>query len=300
MQSTQKHFLDSSVARAVLLGTQEHKRYFKEQFAKGVCYVSPYVQMEIRRSYLGNIISFYFTLNLPTIPSYGDALKLWANKFKGSEIKAVLQLAGELANAHRIDQSRPRDKPAALLALGLYIKRLDQKLRGQFRNVGRDSARCARAVVELHLSQATMAEGLRLFLDAFEDVEGCRSKCRIDKFLLERHRQAIEAYVEQAEHLPRNNETRGFLGIVKSLNEVLSAGPDACSCKRCESVGDAVIALDAPSDMQLEHTDNSFDYLCPPLGQPHRKHPSEIAVVTQAASTAGGATPRTGSASGPS
>ena len=44
-------------------------------------------------------------------------------------------------------------------------------------------------------------------------------------------------------------------------------------------IGDAIIALDAPRDMQLEHTDHSFDHLCPPIGQPHRKHPSEQHIV---------------------
>ncbi|MEQ8957151.1 MAG: hypothetical protein RLP02_04380 [Coleofasciculus sp. C2-GNP5-27] len=45
-------------------------------------------------------------------------------------------------------------------------------------------------------------------------------------------------------------------------------------------IGDAVIALNAPRQMQLEHTDNSFDYLCPPIEQPHNKHPSENQVLT--------------------
>lgn len=31
--------------------------------------------------------------------------------------------------------------------------------------------------------------------------------------------------------------------------------------------------------MQLEHTDISFDYLCPPINQAHYKHSSENQVV---------------------
>lgn len=31
--------------------------------------------------------------------------------------------------------------------------------------------------------------------------------------------------------------------------------------------------------MQLEHTDNSFDYLCSPINQPHYKHPSETQIA---------------------
>src|SRR5579859_6958589 len=112
-----KHFLDSSVARPILLGTHGFKQYFKTQFGNNPAYASAYVQMEIRRSYLRNIINFYFVLNLPTINTFGDALKLWSNRFKSSENKAVLQLAGELADAQHIDRTRPRDKLAALRAL---------------------------------------------------------------------------------------------------------------------------------------------------------------------------------------
>jgi hypothetical protein len=39
------------------------------------------------------------------------------------------------------------------------------------------------------------------------------------------------------------------------------------------------IALDAPRHLQLEHIDQAFDYLCPPIGQPHRKHPSETQIL---------------------
>jgi len=53
---------------------------------------------------------------------------------------------------------------------------------------------------------------------------------------------------------------------------------------RCEAIGDAVIALEAPKDMQLEHVDKPFDYLCPPINQPHRRHPSPDELLKTAAS----------------
>ena len=43
-------------------------------------YISNYVQMEMKRSYLMNIISFYFILRLDTINNIGDALALWSNR----------------------------------------------------------------------------------------------------------------------------------------------------------------------------------------------------------------------------
>jgi ADP-heptose:LPS heptosyltransferase len=63
------------------------------------------------------------------------------------------------------------------------------------------------------------------------------------------------------------------------LKEILAVGEKACDCKRCEKIGDAVIALNAPRNLRLEHTDSSFDYLCPSIKQPHCKHSSETQVV---------------------
>ncbi|MBR8838604.1 MAG: hypothetical protein DSM106950_32540 [Stigonema ocellatum SAG 48.90 = DSM 106950] len=91
-KSAQEHFLDTSVARSKLLATQTYKQYFELQFADQPLYISNYVQMEIRRSYLINLISFYFVLRLETINSISDAIALWSNRFKTSSLKAILQL----------------------------------------------------------------------------------------------------------------------------------------------------------------------------------------------------------------
>jgi hypothetical protein len=80
--------------------------------------------------------------------------------------------------------------------------------------------------------------------------------------------------------LRKNNTTSGFVKIAESLKKVIDNGEKTCTCKLCEKVGDAVIALDIPDGMQLEHTDNSFDYLCPVIQKIHRKHPSETKVIT--------------------
>jgi hypothetical protein len=291
LKAEQKHFLDTSVARPMLLGTKAYRRYFSQQFGEDPCYVVPYVQMEFRRSYLRNLINFYFVLDLPTIPTYGDALTFWSNRFKTSEQKAVMQLAGQLANAHRIDQTRARDKPAALRALADYIKRVDVKLRRAFSNPGKDSARCARAAVPLQVTSDAPSEGLRHFLEAFDDVKTCRSKCRIDDFLLRRYRDSVNGYVTASKTLPPHKDNDGFLGVAGNLEDVLKKGATACTCARCEKIGDAVIALDAPRDMRLEHTDHSFDHLCRSIKQPHYKHPSEAAVVTGGAAPPGGGGP---------
>lgn len=276
---TSQLFLDTSVTRSLLLAIQAYKQYLNSQLENHPLYVSNYVQMEMKRSYLMNIISFYFILRLETINTIGDALAFWSNRFKNSELKAILQLVPQLFSTHKLDFTSSQDKEKALQILGIYIKRFELILRKKYANTGQDATACARAVVPLKVDLKNMALGLKQFADDFGDVETCRSRCQIDQFLLECYRSEIEAYIQQASQLPRNNSTRGFIKAINNLKEVLEQGATACSCKRCEKIGDAVIALDAPRSIRLEHTDNSFDYLCPPIGQPHHKYPSENQIL---------------------
>jgi hypothetical protein len=152
-------------------------------------------------------------------------------------------------------------------------------VRRKFTDIGKNSTRCARAIVPFHVELTNMAAGFKQFVEAFDDVETCRARCRIDHFLLNRYRLEVEAYIEQASQLPKNTDTRGFIAVAENLREILERGATACSCRRCERIGDAVIALDAPRNMRLEHTDHSFNHLCPPINQPHQQHPSETQVV---------------------
>jgi hypothetical protein len=76
-------FLDSSVVYAILLGTQAYKQYLESALAHPRL-VSPYVQMEVQRSYLCKIIEFYFILDLDSIQNISDALIFWSNHYKSS------------------------------------------------------------------------------------------------------------------------------------------------------------------------------------------------------------------------
>jgi hypothetical protein len=120
----------------MLFGTQVYKRYFTSQFGDHPRYISVYVQMELKRSYLRNVIDFYFTLRLHTLQTINDAFSFWSNKFKASELKAVLQLAADLFTGQGLDITRPRDKETALHVLGVYIRRVELKLRRRFTDIG--------------------------------------------------------------------------------------------------------------------------------------------------------------------
>jgi hypothetical protein len=275
-------FLDTSVLRSLLLGTETYRNYLQQALDSRSPHVSNYVQMEMRRSFLINIIAFYFIFSLEAIPTLNDAISFWNNEFKTSRLKAFIQFLPELTtliHANQLDSSNPDDKERILYLIGLYIKRFELILRRKFPNAGQDATACTRALIPLQIKLDAMTQGLKIFLEKFEDTKTCREQCRIDQFLLDEHRISLETYIQQAAELKQRKENKGFIEIASSLQVILEGGAKACSCARCGKIGDAVIALDAPRTMQLEHNDRSFDYLCPPIEQPHRLHPSENQVI---------------------
>jgi hypothetical protein len=272
------HFLDSSIVRPMLLGTQYYREYLKTQLSYGLFYISPIIQMEMNRSYLRNVIEFYFTLCLPTIETFSDALTFWSNRYQSSKHKAVQQLVSQVFRQQFTDLSI-QNKDEALIILELMILEFDDVLKTQFVNLKEDSTECARGKISLSEDASDFMEMLERFVGDFDDVDTCRSQCRVDQFLLKDYRSVIELYLFNANQLPKNSYTRGFLKIAESLGDILSSGSDACSCKSCERIGDVLIALDAPRNLRLEHTDYAFDYLCPPIQQPNYRHPSEMQIL---------------------
>lgn len=279
-QKSIKHFLDTSVLRPVLLGTHAYRQYFERQFNDERQYVSNYVLMEFRRSYLCNIIKFYFMLDMPSIKTVGDAFKGWSHKFKSSELKAVEQFVGDITDTFTLGRTIPKDKATALREIGRYVKRLDMKSRYAFKNIGRNETDCQRAKIPFtSRKEVHMTEMFQQFLEKFNDTDNCRSRCVIASFFLERYKEQVEVFLEYADALPNPSkaENKGFVKIASQLRN--AQHEEDFSCRLCEAIGDAVIALEAPRDMRLEHTDHSFDHLCPLLNQSHYKHPSEPAIL---------------------
>ena len=276
-----KHFLDSSVVRPLLLGSEAYKRYFKDYFGEDRIYVSNYIQMEFLRSFILPILNFYFILDLPNVDTISDALAVWSNRFKASEQKAVTQLVSVIFRTRVYDFSSSKDKEKALRAIGQIVMRYYAKLKGAFQSVGDRGTRCERAKVALKQKRGmTDKATFQGFLNDFLNLEKCQNKCAIERFLCERYKSEIEGYVIYASSLssPKSQENIGFTRISEKLNQILQK-ETTTSCRLCEAIGDAVIALGTPQNMLLEHTDYSFDQLCELINKPHHRHPSEISVV---------------------
>jgi hypothetical protein len=250
------------------------QRYFDAEFDGDPCYRSRFVLMEFTRSYIRPIIGLCFDLCLPNIENTADTIIYWSNKFKRSELKAVPQMIGDILRTQTVDLTSAAGKEQSLRSLAAYIERVLMKMEFKFRDTGTDSARCARATTPLDVDLDQPCESLRRFVKAFDNVRALRGKCRIDDFVQRRYRGEVTRYLDKAGTLKSNRATTGFLGIADNLRPILDGGRTAGSCKSCEAIGDAIIALDAPRGMRLEHSDLSFDLLCDLIGQPHKRHPS--------------------------
>jgi hypothetical protein len=267
-----------------MLGAKAYRDYFHDKLGGSSAFISIYIQMEMRRSFLRNVISFYSTLELPRISTIGDAVALWSDKFKSSESKAVLQLISALlGDTNALDSSSSADKNKALTVLGQFIVRFEAKLRTTFTDASKDTTHCARALVPLPFYPEQMSRGFQEFIAGFDDTDTCRSKCTIDNVILRRYKKEVDDYIATAKTLKRSVATSGFLDITEQLNDIVKKGPAACSCNRCVKIGDAVIALDAPREMRLEHVDRSFNELCDLIHQPHKQHPSQSVVLKRPA-----------------
>ena len=277
-----KHLLDTSVVYGVLAKSAPYKDYYRREFSSGRVYVGRYVRMEFIRSHISSVIQFGLLLGLPSIPTVEDALKVWADKF-GRDPKVGLYVASEILAGYGTDINDARDKRQAIRVIGSYIQRLEMKLRRSFTDPGRDTTHCARAEVEFPTVGRDVLRSLEDFSSRFNDVAFCRSKCKIHESLFNRHKSEADMLVKEGDRLQVSESKRktGFPKIASDLKDALSKGEGKFTCATCGKIGDAIIALDADRTMRLEHVDASFDQLCPPLGQPHFRHPAQITYVTK-------------------
>jgi hypothetical protein len=280
-----KHFLDTSIARQLLAGSRPYKKYLYRQLNRESVYVSKYVQMELRRSYLCNIIDFYYVLHMPSVPTIGDAMKIWSDRFPVRELKAVLQLVGDLFTTNQLNISRVSDKNSGLRILESFIRRFALKVRKSFKEIGINMTRCARAAIDLPVVRSKMSvDDIRVFIERINDKAACRKQCSIDGFIFQRFREDMERFIRKGNGLsnPKSKENKGFTGIITELQEILHKGEEYCTCDTCAKIGDAVIVLEVPFYMRLETLDYAFEHLCPVVGKAFVRHRTQGSVIKDA------------------
>ena len=268
-RASQKCFLDTSFVVPWLTGRQDYKNYLRESVAGSSLYVSDYVLMEFRRTLICPMVEFWLDLQKPENPNVTDAILSWREKFQNRKLKAILGLTVNLTSDRDLDLEDPSHKERASRHIDRYIRRLWSQTLRKLKNVGRDRTRCSRAAVRII--------DLRSFYNDFNATRECRAKCHVGSSFLRHYLTELQCLVRKADGLKQNSETRGFCKIAERVQWILQGGENRCTCSKCGGIGDAIIALDAPHDMCIEHLDHSFDYLCD--ARSHRKHPCQSAYM---------------------
>ena len=269
------HFLDTSVLRHLLCATTKAREHYKSKLGPKR-YICKYIQMEFIRAFVIILVEYYSILAMPTIYHINDANILWSNKFQSRKLSGILLFAQSLFGSRKIDFSSSDDKPRALRLLADYIRRLVAKLHIDYIDTGIDPTRCARPTTFDSYDPLDTDGSLHEFWVAFNDKKKAKKHCAINHCLLQVHKTDVNTILQ--EKAPSSeSDRRGYEKIVNTLAELVEA-PNKLSCNYCARIGDAVISLLCPSNMRLEHTDYSFDYLMAVLNKEHFRHPSELSL----------------------
>ena len=268
----EKHFLDTSVLRPILTSPPKVKEYYISAL-KGEKYTCEYVDMEFLRSYIKSVINFYFLLAMPQYKTFSDALHIWSNKFQIRELKNIEIM---VANLLKLNECLD-DKEKSLRILADYIRRLVGKLHNSFKKIGNDNTYCTKGKLKLQFDPKKLNECLCAFINILSD-NSQHKKCNIDDFLRQKHKNEITKIIENAEKINDLGKKEGFEKIIESIK---SLSKKDITCTHCSRLGDVIIALLSDPNWTLEHTDNSFNYLCKILNKKHNIHPNDNKIMEQ-------------------
>lgn len=265
----------------MILSGDVYKKYLAKNIAPPL-YTSKYVKMEFRRGFINTCLDFYFLLSMPHIRDFDAAASVFSEKFSIRGLKDIVLFFGKVFTTRRIDYSGSRGKEALLRHFADIVDRIEILIRKKYVDIGKDSARCPRAIIEIENSQGVdRKSSYSKFQKKFNDKKNCAKACELEKFLFQTFQEEVQHYIEAKEEGPINKDpsSKGFLKLAETLKDMFERGSQSCTCDKCSKIGDVIIALDAPRDMMLHTTDRAFDYLCPPIKQPHKIHPSQTAVL---------------------
>src|ERR1022692_3064745 len=116
-----KHFLDTSVARPLVVGRGDYRDYLNSVVSDRR-YISPYVYMEFRRGFIVKLIQAFTTISMPHFRTADDAFSYLNNRQDDREIRAFCELIRVIFTNHQVDLTDPNQKELALHHLADYIQ----------------------------------------------------------------------------------------------------------------------------------------------------------------------------------
>lgn len=267
-----KHIIDTSVLRPLLTSPRKVKDYYKASLT-GDIYITDYVRMEFLRGYIKSCINFYNLLSMPQYDSLSDVIHIWSQKYQNREHKNI-----EIMIANLLDKDAfSKDKEKLKLHIADYIRRLIGKSFTQFKNIGNDSTYCSKGNLKLDFDPDDIDGCFQNYLSILSSNEAY-DHCRIENFLKQKNNISIERLIASKDII-LESDPKGFLRLIKSLEKI-----DVnikITCHFCSQLGDCIIAFLWQKGWRLEHTDNSFDYLCKVLEIEHYKHPYDGIIMNE-------------------
>lgn len=265
----QLSYADTSILIPLLLAPTDYREYVKAATGTSQPYYTAYNVMEFKNAVLCRCIALYSVVTMPQYKTTQDAFYYFGQRFKKERDNILLiSILGSILLRRKVDLNNPAHKELALSEIWRVVKELHRAFRSTFIDCGEDRTRCLRARVELNFDAEDVQQEVERFVQAFS-MTNYRPKCRVDHLVEDRCKEEALRFVEEAA-VVKGREADGFRAQAKRVDKVLN-GTASKTCQQCASMGDAVIALQAPRQMMLDHTDRSFDYLCPATKQQHRR-----------------------------
>jgi hypothetical protein len=260
---TRKHerrfFLETSAVIYRLHGHSLMQQAVQETIGDATAEVSPFVRMEYLRGVVLNLIELYFLLQKSE--SVGDALIDWSQKIRQErKLKVVLM------TAHRwiVAQEDWQHRHDSLRRLAEVIVRSVREFDDAFPVGATDALRCQLGKVEV-LDQLFHEQLVRNLYESLRRIQTGIPECALCRFRKIQQRRLRNRRIDLYGEATRKHFAAypAFVRLAHQLDGLLTTVGTQPSCRYCEQVGDAILALHAPRHAVLVTADRAFI----PLGQ---------------------------------
>jgi hypothetical protein len=263
MAEVRRNFLveTSAVPAATNASTKAHCQHYADAVRGGRQWTSLYIRKEFVYRFFCELAYVAFYIAKRT--SVKDALILLSQRYSIRKIKVDMT-----AIAHLLEQRKVMDNPhIAAEEIGRlaihWLKTFDRR----FPDLTPNACGCRIGHKRPSIDYNTMLKDLNAFyMDFTEPVDDCP----INDFV------GIGDRAGKGQALVTEKTTQK-IDSVENLAKLLSAGTRFV-CDDCLKIGDAVIALEQPTDHCLVHIDNAYNKFCRFLKREHKQIRSSIAI----------------------
>ena len=247
-------YLETTILRSRLIGHSSIRHFLAEKLKNQTRITSEFVRMEFNRSFICNLIEFYF--NLQNQNSIDDAIRWWNENYQTRKIKDINFIVDKLF----IGIDDRQDIKRALANLRNEIKKIITLFNCLIHRLEKNNTRCYFTEVKLDFESCVTVEELESTLVKFYKAyrDNYVDKCNIIAFFNE-SKETLRRIIEY------ESKESGFLNQKDKLNEIVHSGKKL-TCKVCCNVGDTIIALECPDYAILLSTDKAFEDLCKIMG----------------------------------